>query len=85
VPLDDARTGTPDVVQVADRFRLWQNLAKAVEKCLAAHRSCLAAPALPVLLRSWSPARATQMRLTWVWCWLAVAAPDHVHRLGCEV
>jgi transposase len=38
---DAAATAAPQALQVTDRFHLWQNLTTAVEKTLAAHRSCL--------------------------------------------
>lgn len=39
-----ARRGAPDALQVADRFRLWQGLGRAVGTCVAAHRDCLRNP-----------------------------------------
>jgi hypothetical protein len=41
---EGATAGAPLVIQVADRWQLWHNLAEAVERAASRHRSCLQEP-----------------------------------------
>ncbi|MGW2189026.1 transposase [Streptomyces sp. NPDC001719] len=42
---DGARAGAPDVVQVADSWHVWRNLAEAVKRLVSHHNTCLQGPA----------------------------------------
>ena len=82
---DGARTGAPGAIQVADRFHLWQNLAKAVERCVAAHRSCLGEPALSAVEDDAAPpAEATRPDPTGKFAERARRKHELVHALRAE-
>ncbi|MEU2874679.1 ISL3 family transposase [Streptomyces olivoreticuli] len=50
---DAARTAAPTATQIADKWHIWNNLGKAVERCVTVHRRCL-----PPLAPEVGPAQA---------------------------